>query len=134
VGKALIPPPRSKHVGFKLSHAENEIVKAALRGFNRAIILWLINKKTMSGYTVIKEINYLTGEKFKQGTIYPLLYELEKNGYVSSEWTEKGSRKIKKYTITPEGQKMLNHLREVFSLPLKEAMTEIMGDKNPDEN
>jgi DNA-binding PadR family transcriptional regulator len=49
----------------------------------------------MSGYTVVKELNMLTGEKFKQGTIYPLLYEMEKNGYNTSQWTQKGNMKIK---------------------------------------
>jgi DNA-binding PadR family transcriptional regulator len=83
----------------------------------------------MSGYTVVKELNMLTGEKFKQGTIYPLLYEMEKNGYISSQWTQKGNMKIKKYALSEDDQKMLIHLRDVFSLPLKEAMNDIMGKK-----
>jgi DNA-binding PadR family transcriptional regulator len=120
--------------GPNLADTEKEIVKAALRGFNRAIILWLISKKPMSGYSVVKEMNKLTGEKFKQGTIYPLLYELEKNGALSGQWTQKGSMRIKKYAITQDGLKQLSYLREVFQMPLKEAMTDLMGQNTPDKH
>jgi len=110
-----------------LVEAEKEIVKAALRGFNRAIILWLISSKPMSGYSVIKEMHQLTGEKSHQGIIYPLLYELEKSGFIIGEWTKKGSVKIKNYAITEDGLELLAHLREIFSMPIKEAMQDLMG-------
>jgi DNA-binding PadR family transcriptional regulator len=112
-----------------LAEAEKEIVKATLRGLNRAIILWSISKKPMSGYTVIKEMEHITGQKNHQGIIYPLLYELEKNGFISGEWTQKSSVRIKNYTITENGLKLLEHLREIFSMPIKEAMQDIIGEK-----
>jgi DNA-binding PadR family transcriptional regulator len=113
-----------------LAKAEKEIVKATLRGFNRAIILWLISKKPMSGCTVIKEMGQLTGQKIHQGKIYPLLYELEKNNFIAGEWTQKGSVRIKNYTITENGLKLLTHLREIFSMPIKEAMQDLIGKED----
>jgi hypothetical protein len=57
---------------------EIDIVMPIIRGFGRAIILWLISQKPMSGFAIIKEIEKLTGQKFHAGIVYPLLYELEK--------------------------------------------------------
>jgi transcriptional regulator len=43
-----------------------------------------------------------------QGSLYPALYRLEKQGFVRSEWrmTEK-SRRARYYTITPAGRRQL---------------------------
>lgn len=84
----------------------------------------------MSGYRVIKEMEQLTEHKFHQGTIYPLLYELEKNGAVRGEWEQKGRLRIKHYQITENGQKLLCHLREVFNLPIKEALQDLIEQEN----
>ncbi len=116
-----------------LVEAEKQIVKATIRGFNRAIILWLISKKLMSGYTVIKEMEHLTGHKSHQGIIYPLLYELEKKGFIKGQWMQKGSVRIKNYAITEDGLKLLVHLREIFSMPMKEAMQDLIGEKPREE-
>ena len=43
-----------------------------------------------------------------QGSLYPALYRLEKQGFVRSEWqmTEK-SRRARYYTLTPAGRRQL---------------------------
>ncbi len=111
----------------ELGEAEAELIKATLRGFNRAVILWLVSKKTMSGYSVVKEMQRLTGQKFHQGVVYPLLYEQEKNGLIKGTWVQRGKVRIKNYEITERGTQLLSHLREVFRMPLKEAMEDLIG-------
>ena len=105
-----------------MSEAEKELIRAIVRGFSRAIILWLISQKPMSGYSIVKEIERLTGQKFHAGIIYPLLYELEKDGFISGGWTQKGGRRIKYYSITEKGTKLLNQLRQRFEMPVKEVL------------
>jgi DNA-binding PadR family transcriptional regulator len=83
----------------------------------------------MTGYAIVKELNKIAEQPFHRGTIYPLLYDLEKNLSIKGEWTQKGAVKIKKYAITPEGLKALEHLREIFQMPLKEAVEDIMKQK-----
>lgn len=78
---------------------------------------------------VIKEMEHLTEQKLHQGTIYPLLYELEKNGAIQGEWKQRGSVRIKYYQITENGQKLLFHLRDVFNMPIKEALQDLIGEK-----
>lgn len=111
-----------------MAEEEKGMVRAIVRSFSRAVILWLISQKPMSGYTVVKEIEKLTGQKFHAGIIYPLLYELEKDGFISGEWTQKGRRRIKYYSITEKGAQMLNQLRQRFETPVKEVLKNFIGE------
>ena len=108
---------------------ENLIIKSTLRGFNRAIILWSISKTPMSGYSIVKELEQLTGQKFHRGAVYPLLYELEKKGFLKGTKMPRGRSNTKCYSITSNGLKLLNQLREVLRMPLKEAMAELIGEE-----
>jgi PadR family transcriptional regulator PadR len=117
-----------------MSEAEKELIRAIIRGFSRAIVLWLVSRKPISGYSIVKEIEKLTGQKFHAGIIYPLLYELEKNGLISGEWTQKGGRRIKHYSITEKGTKMLNQLRQSFGMPTKEVLKSFMYNTHGEFN
>ena len=107
---------------------EIDIVRAIVRGFSRAVILWLISQRPMSGYTIVKEIQKLTEQKFHAGIIYPLLYELEKDGLISGEWTKKSGRRIKYYLITEKGAQMLNQLRQRLEMPIKEVLKDFIRE------
>jgi DNA-binding PadR family transcriptional regulator len=106
--------------------AEEDFIKATARGFSRAVILWLVSKRPMSGYRIVEEMKKLTGQKFSPGIIYPLLYDLEKSGFIAGEWIEKGRRRIKYYSINENGTKLLNRLRVIFEMPVKEAMRDLI--------
>ncbi|MEM3437537.1 MAG: PadR family transcriptional regulator [Nitrososphaerales archaeon] len=109
--------------------SEEELIRNAVKSFSRAIILWLLSKKPLSGYSIIKEIKRLSGQKFHPGVIYPLLYELEKDGLITGEWTRKNGRYIKNYSITDDGEKMLDKLRKIFDMPLKEVLKELIKER-----
>ena len=111
-----------------MAEEEKDIVRDVVRGFSRAVILWLISQKPMSGYTIVKEIEKLTGQKFHAGIVYPLLYELEKAKFISGEWTKKGGRRIKYYSITEKGTQMLNQLRQRFEMPVKEVLKDFIKE------
>ena len=43
--------------------------------------------------------------QFKQGTLYPLLYRLEREGWIEATWeTPPSSKKRKVYSLTREGK------------------------------
>jgi len=113
---------------YSMAEAERDLVRATVRGFSRAIILWLVSQKPMSGYRIVKEIERLSGQKFHPGTIYPLLYESEKRGFIAGEWTQKGGRRIKYYSITENGTKLLDRLRQLFEMPVKEVLKDFIGE------
>lgn len=113
-----------------MAEAERDLIRATVRGFSRAIILWLLGQKPTSGYMVVKDIERLTGQKIPPGIIYPLLYELEKEGLVAGEWTQKGRRRIKYYAITENGTKLLSRLRELFGMPVKEVLKDFIRESS----
>lgn len=61
------------------------------------------------GYALIRAMDEATGEQglWKEGTVYPLLATLEKQGLLRSRWgaAENGPRR-KEYRITAAGQDM----------------------------
>jgi len=111
-----------------MAEAERDLVRATVRGFSRAIILWLVSQKPMSGYAVMKEMKRLTGQRFHSGVIYPLLYELEENDLIAGKWTERGRRSIKRYSVTTKGTKILNHIRELFEMPVRKVLKDLISE------
>jgi len=110
-----------------MEELEKDVVKATIRGFSRALILWLISKKPMSGYNIVKELKRLTEQRFHSGVVYPLLYELEENKLIAGEWMQKGKRRIKYYSATKEGTELLNLIRENFEMPVKEILKDFIA-------
>ncbi|MBS7643888.1 PadR family transcriptional regulator [Candidatus Bathyarchaeota archaeon] len=108
--------------------AEDDLIKVTIRGLSRAIILWLVNQKPMSGYKITKEMRRLTERRFSSGIVYPLLYELEDKGLIRGEWVQIGRRRIKYYSITEEGARLLNNLRQLFERPVRQVLKNIIGE------
>jgi PadR family transcriptional regulator PadR len=80
------------------------------KGSARVLILTMLAEKPMYGYQIAKELKRRSKGyfSFKEGTLYPALHSMEKDGLLSGEWqvVEKGpSRKY--YRLTDEGRKAL---------------------------
>jgi DNA-binding PadR family transcriptional regulator len=105
---------------------EKDLVKAAIRGFRRIIILWLISQKPTSGYGIVKELGRLTNQKYTSGAVYPLLYELEEKKLIVGKWMRKGRRQIKYYSTTEKGMEFLELTRELFEMPVKEILKDFI--------
>jgi DNA-binding PadR family transcriptional regulator len=112
-----------------MAETERELIRTTVRSFSRGIILWLVSQKSMSGYGIIKELERLTGQDLNPGVVYPLLYELEKKDFISGKWTQKGGRRIKYYLITENGADLLNRLRGVFEMPVRDILTDFINEK-----
>lgn len=113
---------------------EDEVVKIMLRGFSRFIILWILTNKKLSGYNVTKELESLTGEKFKTSSVYPILYELEENQFIFGEEITKGRRRIILYGITDRGLQILEQIRGTLESPIRNAISAFLDfQPTPDE-
>ncbi|MDH4209800.1 MAG: PadR family transcriptional regulator [Anaerolineae bacterium] len=80
------------------------------KGSARVLILAMLAEKPMYGYQIAKELKHRSKGYFvfKEGTLYPALHGMEKDGLLQSEWevVDKGpSRKY--YRLTQEGKKVL---------------------------
>ena len=72
------------------------------------VILALLRDRPMYGYEILVTLaDRGNGEfQFKQGTLYPLLYRLEREGWIRAKWEEppKG-KKRKVYSLTSSGKR-----------------------------
>lgn len=105
-----------------------DVVCAFQRGLDRPLILWLISKGPVHGYELNKEVKRLTGRHLKPATLYPLLNKLEEDGYLVSELIERGKRKLRLYHLTEKGELFLAKMSELFKLPLKHIIKDLLGE------
>jgi transcriptional regulator len=76
------------------------------------LILKAVSLGKLHGYGVLLRIEQISGDalQIQQGTLYPALYRLEKQGYIDSEWgTSENNRRANFYHLTPAGRSRLNN-------------------------
>lgn len=80
-----------------------------MRGTLEGCILKIISQRTTYGYEILEYLKHIGFRDIAEGTIYPLLLRLEKQGSVCSELRPSplGPRR-KYYTITVEGEAYLS--------------------------
>jgi PadR family transcriptional regulator, regulatory protein PadR len=109
-----------------------KISKELLKGSTSTLILSLLNSKQMYGYEIIKELEKKSDGifSFKEGTIYPILHNLEDKGLIVSYWGEgNGNRKRKYYKINDKGKKFIQEKKEEWS-SFKTAVDRVLnGEK-----
>jgi len=106
-----------------------DVIDAFMRGLERPLILWLISQGPRYGYELIKEVKRLTGQKLKPGTLYPLLYWLEDEGFVVGEWIEKGRRELRCYRLTEKGKVLLAKVHGLFNKPIKDVIMDLLYEQ-----
>jgi len=81
--------------------------KISTTSFVKLYILHLLQEKSYYGNKIKDEIKKRLDGKWEPspGMIYPLLREMEKEGYIVGWWEEPEKRSIKRYKITDEGIK-----------------------------
>ena len=89
-----------------------EVQIKLMRGLLDLVILQFLKVEPMHGYRVITNIRSNFGVYFGPSTIYPLLGVLEKKGYIRSQWDLNNDRPRKVYSLTPEGDNLLNGTEE----------------------
>ena len=81
-----------------------------LPGTLDVLILKAVSLGKLHGYGVLLRIEQISGGalQIQQGALYPALYRLEYQGFITSEWgTSENNRKAKYYRLTPAGKKRL---------------------------
>jgi len=94
-----------------MSHIDTHILDRELKkGSAELLILSLIEKRVRHGYEINKLIESRSGGtlRFNVASLYPLLYRLEKRGWIDGRWVEKaGQRRRRYYQLTPVGRQVL---------------------------
>lgn len=90
---------------------EGKFAQQLKKGVLDMVVLKLISEKNTYGYQILKELEN-EGEGFfdlKEGTLYPVLYRLEDQGWIESSWQAAEGRTAPKkyYKITEKGKAVL---------------------------
>lgn len=96
-----------------------KVSKELLKGSTVILILNLLDKKSMYGYEMIKEMDDKSNGVFslKEGTLYPILHTLESECLVEAYWSEsEEGRKRKYYKITNKGKLQLKEKKKEWNL------------------
>jgi DNA-binding PadR family transcriptional regulator len=83
------------------------------KGTTTVIVLSLLAEldRPMYGYEIIKELEARSQGyfRFQEGLIYPRLHDMERLGFLRSEWQgAEGRRRRKFYAITTKGRRRLD--------------------------
>jgi len=81
------------------------------------------------GYNLIQRLAD-QGLDIEEGTLYPLLRRLEKQGLLESEWEIGESRPRKYYRISPLGRKVLTALTIEWNNTIEVMHLILYGEKN----
>jgi PadR family transcriptional regulator PadR len=103
---------------------QKEIQTKLTKGLLDMIILQFLDRQPMHGYQVITKIRKGFGVYFGPSTIYPLLNTLEKKGYVKSQWNMDTERPRKVYSLTHNGETVLNFTEGSLTLICKTMASE----------
>jgi PadR family transcriptional regulator, regulatory protein PadR len=80
------------------------------KGSAELLILSLVEDQPRHGYDIGHLIEQRSGGllRFNVASLYPLLYRLERRGWIQGRWVEKaGQRRRRYYRLTPAGKKVL---------------------------
>jgi PadR family transcriptional regulator, regulatory protein PadR len=74
------------------------------------LILGILARAASYGYEIVRRVNEEADGVFtwQEGTVYPVLHKLEKDGHVRAQWQEADTgRRRKYYYITAKGRECL---------------------------
>jgi PadR family transcriptional regulator PadR len=81
-----------------------------LQGTLDMLILKAVSLGPLHGYGALLRIQQISGEQLEiqQGSLYPALYRLEHQGWITGEWGESDNkRKARFYRLTAAGRRQL---------------------------
>ena len=84
------------------------------KGSAELLVLSLVEARPRHGYEIGKLIEARSNGtlSFNVASLYPLLYRLEKRGWILGRWVEKaGQRRRRYYKLTAQGKKILSAQR-----------------------
>ena len=91
---------------------------ARKNGSAELLILAQIEMRARHGYEIACEIERRSAGvvTFQPASLYPVLYRLERKGWIAGRWVEKaGQRRRRYYKLTPSGRKQLGEQRSSWS-------------------
>jgi DNA-binding PadR family transcriptional regulator len=87
------------------------------RGQLDLLLLSAVSSGPAHGYRVIERLRERSEGAFdlREGTVYPALHRLERDGLLESRWADDAPRRRRVYALTPHGRRALELKRREWS-------------------
>jgi PadR family transcriptional regulator PadR len=115
-----------------MTHMSGPADRELKKGSAELLVLSLVEARARHGYEIGKLIDARSGGalRYNVASLYPLLYRLEKRGWIAGQWVEKtGQRRRRYYKLTPVGRKVLAAQRSGWK-NFVQAINRIAGLEN----
>lgn len=102
------------------------------KGSAELLVLSLVEDRQRHGYEISKLIESRSegALRFNVASLYPMLYRLEKRGWIQGRWVDKaGQRRRRYYRLTAAGRKVLRAQRSNWQAFVA-AINQIAGIEN----
>ena len=97
--------------------AKTDMDRELKKGSTELLILSLLEGRARHGYDIGRQIELRSNGvvELHVASLYPLLYRLEKRGWVAGRWVERaGERRRRYYRLTPSGRKVLADQKDTW--------------------
>jgi PadR family transcriptional regulator PadR len=104
-----------------------DVLSQLRRGALEYCVLALLADQERYGFDIVRTLGAIDGMVTGEGTLYPLLARLRKDGHVTTRWRESDAGPPRKYyAITAEGQRALADFAAQWRL-FRDAVDDILG-------
>jgi DNA-binding PadR family transcriptional regulator len=89
-----------------------------LKGNTDVLILSLLEREPMYGHQILQELEQASSGFFQvsEGTLYPALYRMAREGYIKGKWMRIASGQERKvYSLTKKGERRLGDCRSTWA-------------------
>jgi PadR family transcriptional regulator PadR len=87
------------------------------KGILELAVMRVLYHEQHYGYSLVRVLSETNSISIKEGTIYPILARLDRDGLVRSEWVESGQGPPRKYyALTSSGRQLFDELSQELDL------------------
>lgn len=81
------------------------------KGTLELVVLAALNKRQLYGLELLKLLHGFDTMRLTEGTLYPLMDRLKRDGLIEAEWVQEGEQRPRKYyRLTAAGEEKLTSL------------------------
>jgi DNA-binding PadR family transcriptional regulator len=102
--------PLKKQYKPNINEDPRQLQAQIIKGLRYFIVLQLLRIRPMHGYRIITVIRKKFGIYLGPSSVYPLLKDLEDWEYVQSTWQTEDYHPKRVYTLTSQGENLLNYM------------------------
>jgi PadR family transcriptional regulator, regulatory protein PadR len=97
--------------------AKDKRITQLRKGILELAVMRVLFHERHYGYSLVRVLSQGDANSLKEGTVYPILARLDRDGLVRSEWVESDQGPPRKYySLTSDGRRLFTELGQEFDL------------------